>query len=123
MNRKLSLIMILVFILCSILYASVSKSTRSEDTGINGVESKITETRTSKSEWLKDNNWIVFRTTNGKSANISVNKAASTFNNCKVVYSSAFASSSGEWSTGGIQVEALNHNAWDYTLSYSVKWK
>jgi|WetSurMetagenome_2_1015567.scaffolds.fasta_scaffold714688_1 hypothetical protein len=122
-NAKLFVVVILAAMICWPLVAKVVTNVRSSRTGITGLECQIKETRTSSDEWLRDNDWYSFRTTNGKSATITVDSNRSTFNNCKVVYSSAFASSTGDWSSGGLQVEALSHDAWSCNLAYSVSWK
>lgn len=101
------------------------KTTKVEiPTNIPGLRCLEEKTTTAKDDWLKDNMVYRFITTNGKSCDVTVDLARSTFVNCKPVYKSAFINGKdSEWSMGFIDVQANDHGTWSCNLAYNVKWR
>jgi len=109
-------------------FSKVTKSIEACYTGIPGLECRKIVTDTNyrndgSGEWLKPNHALQFRSTNGKSANIRVNKSRSSFRNSKVIYKSAYVNKRGDWSKPGLVVEARGEEAWSYDLNYNIEWR
>ncbi len=125
--KKSMRIFAIVLFSCALLCttsAKVSKNTSTMDTGIDGLECTVEETECSSGEWLHSNTMFHFRTTNGRGATVRMNESASTFENCKPIYTSVYASKDGSWSGSGLSIEAnSNEEAWSYDLHYNVEWR
>ncbi len=124
MNKKKAILLLLILALASTaVFASVTKNWKSHNTHISGLDCKIEEVRTTSSEWLMDMDRYHFRLTDGNRGTVRVDMNKSTFRNCKVTYRNCYVSSSGEWTDGAIEISALNHDSWSYNLSYYIEYK
>ena len=120
--KKIVLLSLSLFLISISLWATVTKSTERKDTNVPGLECSVENVKASSSEWMQDEAVWSFRTTNGYSAKIKVTD--STLQNCKVVYSSAYAPRSGEWGTSKLTFRQIDKDqGWSYSFSYSIEWK
>lgn len=102
----------------------ITRQTVSINSGSANIQAQVEETRVTPGEWLKENDKYRFRTTNGQSLDVSVDLSRSSFTNCRVTASRAFAPSNGSWSTNFIQVEVVDRDSpWSYNLVWSYEWR
>ena len=57
-----------------------------------------------------------------RSCKIAVDRSRKQLRNCKTSCSSIFANKSGDWSSGGITIEALGEGTYSHDLAYNVQW-
>ena len=112
---------------CVKLWGEVSKTREPEETIVQGALVEEVEVITSTygrpdGDWVKPCRNIRFRTLNGHGCTVKVNRNASTFNNCKLVFSSAYAPKDGEYSTNYLQIESLDGSPYSYRLRYEFNW-
>lgn len=124
--KKHLLALLLAMMVVPVIHAKITKHEETVYVSEPGMEAKkiITDTdwkRDGSGDWLHPNHMISFRTTDGRWADIRVDKALSTFTNCKLVYSSVHASSDGEWSGSGILIEAIEGDKpWNYRIIWNI---
>jgi hypothetical protein len=124
MKTRFVVALVLMFTVLACLSAWEKVTKKVIQTNVSGLECIEEKTTTDSDDWVKDGIVLRFRTTNGKSCDISFNMSECSFTNCKPVYTKCFVNGNdNDWSMGFLSIEAKDHNAWSCEYSLNIKWR